>query len=49
MCTPDLTARVKQAYDLTREQIKEGNTVTLVIIAQRTGQPQISFFCRTTK
>jgi hypothetical protein len=49
MFTPDLTAGIKQAYNLTRERIKEGNTVALMIIAQRTSQPQIGFFRRTTK
>ena len=49
MFTPYLTARIKQAYDLTCERIKEGNTVALMVIAQRTGQPQIGFFRWTTK
>jgi len=44
---PDLSARIKQPYDFTRNGIARSDSTRFAIIAHGTGEPKIGFFRRS--
>jgi len=49
MFAPDLMPRIEQTHDLTRDRVEGRDPAPLVVVAQRTGEPEVLFLGLSAK